>query len=101
MGEVFTLYFSQRIASTELDRTREPIPVRLLTHGGPSQRLHCGCLVAAQLVSDIALSQSPRWLRPTEFLATLPALAVAAKAGKSAQRGSSSPYGSPELRDDF
>jgi hypothetical protein len=31
VGEVFTLYFSQRIASTELDRTREPIPVRLLT----------------------------------------------------------------------
>lgn len=72
----------------------------ILIHGGPSQRLHCGCLVAAQFVSDIALSQPRCWLRPTEFLATLPALAVAAKAGKSAQRGSSPPCRSLELRDD-
>src|SRR5690606_4839087 len=42
VGEVFTLYFSQRIASTELDRTREPIPVRLLTHSGGRRGLLAG-----------------------------------------------------------
>ncbi len=44
MGEVFTLYFSQRIASTELDGTREPIPVRLLTRFVPWE----GPLVGSQ-----------------------------------------------------
>lgn len=56
MGEVFTLYFSQRIASTELDRTREPIPVRLLTHRRPWEGPFAGGgdLVRTVLYGDMA-----------------------------------------------